>query len=142
MILYPVDATGIAPNSMMDPKNPYSDAAVKCMDCVNQVPEISSGLFERQALRDSERSMTDATGGEAFYGGNDIKAAMVRAFDDGRYAYSIGFYPNHGEWNGKFHKIKIHTTIDGAKLRYRAGYFADAEKADSDEARARIACEP
>jgi VWFA-related protein len=139
MVLYPVDATGIAPNSMMDPKNPYSDSAVKCMDCVNQVPEISSGMFDRQDLRDTERSMADATGGEAFYGSNDIKAAMSRAFDDGRYAYTIGFYPNHGEWNGKFHKIKIHTTIDGAKLRYRAGYYAEAEKADSDEARAKAA---
>jgi hypothetical protein len=96
-------------------------------------------MFERQDLRDTERSMADATGGEAFYGSNDIKAAMARAFDDGRYAYTIGFYPNHGEWNGKFRKIKIHTTIDGAKLRYRAGYYAEAEKADSDEARAKAA---
>jgi VWFA-related protein len=139
MVLYPVDATGIAPNAMMDPKNSYSDAAVKCMDCVNQVPGPSSGMFERQNLRDTERSMADATGGEAFYGSNDIKAAMARAFDDGRYAYTIGFYPNHGEWNGKFRKIKIHTTIDGAKLRYRAGYYAEAEKADSDETRAKAA---
>jgi len=81
MVLYPVDATGIMPNAMMDPKNPYSDSAVKCMDCVNQVPEISSGMFARQDLRDTERSMADATGGEAFYGSNDIKAAMGRAFD-------------------------------------------------------------
>ena len=139
MVLYPVDATGITPNSMMDPKNPYSDSAVKCMDCVNQVPGPSSGMFERQDLRDTERSMADATGGEAFYGSNDIKAAMARAFDDGRYAYTIGFYPNHGEWNGKFRKIKIHTTIDGAKVRYRAGYYAEAEKAGSDEARAKAA---
>jgi VWFA-related protein len=139
MVLYPVDATGIMPNAMMDPKNPYSDSAVKCMDCVNQVPGPSSGMYARQDLRDSERSMADATGGEAFYGSNDIKAAMGRAFDDGRYAYTIGFYPNHGEWNGKFRKIKIHTTIDGAKLRYRAGYYAEAEKADSDEARAKAA---
>src|ERR1700722_15533766 len=139
MVLYPVDATGITPNSMMDSKNSYSAAGAKCMDCVNQAPEISSGMYARQDLRDTERSMADATGGEAFYGSNDIKAAMARAFDDGRYAYTIGFYPNHGEWNGKFRKIKIHTTIDGAKLRYRAGYYAEAEKADSDEARAKAA---
>jgi len=139
MVLYPVDATGIMPNAAMDPQNAYSDGAVKCIDCVNQVPGPSSGMFARQDLRDTERSMADATGGEAFYGSNDIKAAMGRAFDDGRYAYTIGFYPNHGEWNGRFRKIKIHTTIDGAKLRYRAGYYADAEKADSDETSARAA---
>jgi VWFA-related protein len=139
MVLYPVDATGIMPNAMMGPRNPYSDSAIKCMDCVNQVPGPSSGMYARQDLRDSERSMADATGGEAFYGSNDIKAAMGRAFDDGRYAYTIGFYPNHGEWNGKFRTIKIHTTIDGAKLRYRAGYYAEAEKVDGDEARAKAA---
>ena len=139
MVLYPVDATGIMPNAAMDPQNSYSGAAVKCIDCVNQVPGPSSGMFARQDLLDTERSMADATGGEAFYGSNDIKAAMGRAFDDGRYAYTIGFYPNHGEWNGRFRKIEIHTTIDGAKLRYRAGYYADAEKADSDETSAKAA---
>src|ERR1700719_4767792 len=83
MVLYPVDATGITPNSMMDPQNGYSDSAVKCMDCVNQVPGPSSGMFERQNLRDTERSTADATGGGALYGSSDIKAAMARAFDDG-----------------------------------------------------------
>jgi len=35
---------------------------------------------------------------------------------------TVFFILNHGEWNGKFDKIKIHTTIEGAKLRYRAAY--------------------
>jgi VWFA-related protein len=139
MVLYPVDASGVMPNAMMDPQNPYSGAAISCLDCINEAPGPSSGMNARQELRDSERIMADATGGQAFYGNNDIRAAMTRVFDDGRYAYTIGFYPNHGEWNGKYRKIKIRTNAEGAKLRYRAGYYAEAEKQDSDESKAKEA---
>ncbi len=139
MVLYPVDATGVMPNAITGPQNRYTGAMITCMDCVNQAPGPSSGMNYRQDLRDTERTLADATGGQAFYGSNDIRAAMNRVFDDGRYAYTIGFYPNHGEWNGKYRKIKIQTKIDGAKLRYREGYYADAENAVSGEAKAKEA---
>ena len=56
---------------------------------------------------------------------------MRRAFDDGRYAYTIGFYPQHGDWNGKFRKIKIQVKGEGLKLRYRQGYYAVNDHSDS-----------
>ena len=86
----------------------------------------------RQSNRDSERMLADATGGLAFYGSNDIVSAMKRAFDDGRYAYTLGFYPDHGQWNGKFRKIKIQVKASDAQTRYRNGYFAKAEHVDSE----------
>ena len=42
-----------------------------------------------------------------FLGTMTLSGAIRRAFDDGRYAYNIAFYPNHGEWDGKFRTIKI-----------------------------------
>lgn len=121
MAIYPVDVTGVATNAAMSPTNRTD---LKCMDCINESPAPSPGSFARQDLRDSERFMADATGGQAFYGSNDIRDAMRRAFDDGRFAYTIGFYPNHGQWDGKFRKIKVQVSTDGAKLRYRKGYVA------------------
>ena len=126
MAIYPVDVRGVVGNAAMSPTNPTD---LKCMDCINESPSPSSGSFARQDLRDSERFMADATGGEAFYGSNDVRDAMRRAFDDGRYAYTIGFYPNHGQWDGKFRKIKIQVSADGAKLRYRKGYVAFTDTA-------------
>jgi len=52
------------------------------------------------------------------------------ASDDGRYAYTLGFYPSHAKWDGKFRDVKVKVSVPGAKLRYRKGYFAttDAEQ--------------
>jgi len=137
--LYPVDATGVMTNTSMDPQQAGNNKTLTCMDCVTEAPGTSSAMFSRQNNRDAERVMAASTGGEAFYGSNDIVPAVKRAFDDGRYAYTIAFYPDHGQWNGKFRKLKIETKVDGAKLRYREGYIAQADSLGDDQARAQLA---
>ena len=72
------------------------------------------------------------TGGKAFFGSNDIRNAMRRAFDDGRYAYTIGFYPQHGNWNGQFRELKVKVQAAGVRLRYRRGYLAFADRSDAE----------
>jgi VWFA-related protein len=129
MAVYPVDASGVVTNAAMDPSNPND---LKCIDCIPNGPTPKSGMFVRENNLTSERMLADQTGGLAFYGTNDIGKVMKRAFDDGRYAYTIGFYPNHGQWDGKYRKIKIQVKAAGAQLRYRGGYFAEAEHADSE----------
>jgi VWFA-related protein len=110
MAIYPVDAHGI------------------------DVDDSASGFFMRQSQRDTFRVLADKTGGKAFYGTNDIAGAIHSAFEDGRYTYTLGFYPDHGEWDGKFREIKIHTIVEDAHLRYRRGYFAFPEKAEHETA--------
>ena len=136
--VYPVGAGGIAPNAAMDPSRSGGDigeptSSLYCADCIEEAPGTSSGMKARQNTRDTERMFADATGGLAFYGSNDIRGAMKRSFDDGRYAYTIGFYPDHGQWNGKFRKIKVQVSASGAQLRYRNGYFAETEHTDSEK---------
>lgn len=111
MAIYPIDAHGID----------SSDSA--------------AGFNARQDQRDSFRLLADRTGGKAFYGTNDIARAMNSAVNDDRYTYTIGFYPNHGIWNGEFRKIKISLPIEGAHLRYRGGYFAFPRRSESEAAR-------
>jgi len=135
MAIYPVDASGVQGNASMDP-NVVSD--LKCMDCVNEAPNRPKGAFQRQDLRDSERLLADDTGGQAFYGSNDIRPALHRAFDDDRYAYTIGFYPDHNQWDDKFRTVKIRLKSGDARLRYRKGYFASPDRADPES---RIAAE-
>jgi VWFA-related protein len=127
MAIYPVDATGVVTASNMDPQNGYHAASLGCGDCINESPNPSPGMFARQDLRDSERMLADATGGQAFYGNNDLRNALDRAFDDGRFAYELGFYPSNSQWNGKFRKIKIEVKGEGLRLRYRKGYLAVKE---------------
>jgi VWFA-related protein len=125
MAIYPVDARGVELNAGMSPEGRSADA---------QPSLASGGFFERQDIRDSSRLLADRTGGKAFYGNNDIRDALRRAFDDGRYACTIGFYPDHGKWDGKFREIKVKVKTDGAHLRYRQGYYASPEGSGAEDA--------
>jgi hypothetical protein len=82
---------------------------------------------------DTMNILAERTGGRAFYNSNDIQGAIRRAIDDSRVTYVLGFYPDHGQWNGKFHEIKIKLKRPGTNVRYRRGYFAFADVAPADE---------
>jgi VWFA-related protein len=109
MAIYPVDVHGI------------------------DVKDSAAAFFLRQNLRDTFRLLADKTGGKAFYGTNDVARAIGSAFEDGRYTYTLGFYPDHGQWDGKFRDISIHLAMQGAQLRYRRGYFALPEKSEREK---------
>jgi VWFA-related protein len=97
------------------------------------VKDSPAAFFMRQNLRDTFRLLADKTGGKAFYGTNDVAGAIGSAFEDGRYTYTLGFYPDHGKWDGKFRDINIHLAVEGASLRYRRGYFAMPEKSEREK---------
>jgi VWFA-related protein len=128
MVIYPVDARGVELSTGSLGVNPGVRSA-------SAQPTLSSGGFQgRQDTHDTANVLAARTGGKAFYGNNDIRDAVRRAFDDGRYACTIGFYPDHGQWDGKFREIKLKVKTDGAHLRYRQGYYASPEGSDSEDA--------
>ncbi|MGC1580395.1 MAG: VWA domain-containing protein [Candidatus Acidiferrales bacterium] len=108
MAIYPIDAHGI-------------DTA-----------SGAGAFFSRWSLRFTFELLADTTGGKAFFGTNDLAGAIHSAFEDGRYSYTLGFYPDHGVWNGKFRKIKISLDAPDSRLRYRRGYFAFSEHSPDD----------
>jgi len=127
--IYPVDAHGVA----VDPSASVGGAGgnLTPMGRSRDSSQTTATISAEQDTRDTSRLLADGTGGVAFYGTNDITNALQRAFDDSRYAYTVGFYPNHGKWNGAFRKIKVNVKADGARLRYRTGYFATEEKPEA-----------
>lgn len=125
MAIYPVDARGVILSSGMAATGRTADVQ----------PSLSSGgFFDRQDTHDTANLLADRTGGKAFYGNNDIRDAVRRAFDDGRYACSIGFYPDHNKWDGKFRELKVKLNHESAHLRYRQGYFASTEESVAQDA--------
>jgi VWFA-related protein len=125
MSIYPVDARGVMLNAGMS----SSDRTTSLQ------PSLSTGgFFERQDTHDTVTLLADRTGGKAFYGTNDISDAIRRAFDDGRHACNLGFYPDHGKWDGEFRELKVKVKANGAHLRYRQGYYASAEGSSSADA--------
>jgi VWFA-related protein len=78
---------------------------------------------DHEAMADIARE----TGGQAFYGSNDLQAALSRSMDDGSNYYTIAYTPQNHDWNGKYRKIELKCAQGGAKLTYRRGYYAVAD---------------
>lgn len=118
--VYPVDARGVGIEATADPSERNSSKHAG-----------NEEFFSRRSNWDTLNETADRTGGIAFYGSNDITNAMRKAADDGRYAYTLGFYPVGTKWDGKFHELKVKVNTSGAKLRYRRGYYAGSEGEES-----------
>jgi VWFA-related protein len=118
--VYPVDARGVTVEGTTDPSMRDTSAHAG-----------NSQFFSRRNDWDTLNETADQTGGVAFYGSNDVANAMRKAADDGRYAYTLGFYPTGTKWDGKPHQLKVKVKPSGAKLRYRRAYFAGSEGAES-----------
>jgi len=77
-------------------------------------------------------SLARQTGGLAFYNGNDLTRAINRGAADGTSYYTLGYYPQNKNWDGKFRRVVIHANRTDLKIRAREGYFAfDASAASA-----------
>jgi len=64
------------------------------------------------------------TGGRAFYNGNDVSGSIRDALEDSQVTYVLGYYPDHGAWNGEFRQLDVKVDRPGVEVRYRTGYYA------------------
>ncbi len=117
LAIYPVDARGLLLNAEFDASlsHPFGPRA----------PAIGTGVGQSEYM--TMNLLADRTGGHAFTSTNDIKGAIRQTIADGQFTYSIGYYPDHGEWTGKYHTLQLKVKKSGAVLRYRKGYFALAD---------------
>ncbi len=115
MAIYPVDARGlmVSPHYSVMNRSPFNP----------RFPGRNN-LTPDQGNIDTMIVLADRTGGRAAYNTNDIEGAVQRAIADGQLSYTLGFYPKHGKWDGKFHELKVRVNEKGVSLRYRKGYFA------------------
>ena len=56
--------------------------------------------------------------------GKDIGAAVRQAMTDVRTSYQVAYYPPAGNWDNKFHKLRIATTRKGVRIQAKTGYYA------------------
>ena len=122
--VYPVDARGLLGSDVGSATNDSGEDASGPLD-----PDTHGQTRTAPANIDTLRLMADRTGGKAFYGTNNIAGAIRHAIDDSRLTYTLGYYPEHGKWDGSFHEIKVRVKSPGAQVRARTGYFALPEPA-------------
>jgi VWFA-related protein len=89
-----------------------------------QASEISRASEAVIASHATMSSVADQTGGKAFYNTNNLDKAIRESMDDGSTYYTLGYYPEYKDWDGRFRKIAVKINRPGIKLHYRQGFFA------------------
>lgn len=123
VVVYPVDARGL-----------MGAASARAMD--RGGASLARGrppVFEGSASgTDAMRLFAAVTGGRAFHDRNDIDRAVRNAVDEARCSYTLGYYPAHGKWDGRFVRIAVKTKRPGVEIRARSGYYAAAKPPSGD----------
>jgi VWFA-related protein len=123
--MYPVDARGLIPHSMFDAASSGRDRFGRSLSRSDRMESaITQESAQLQNVHGAMQEMADRTGGRAFYNTNGIDAAIRKSIEDGSTYYTLAYYPENKNWNGKFRKIHVKVNRSGVKLRYRMGYYA------------------
>jgi VWFA-related protein len=82
---------------------------------------------------DAIKSVSEDSGGRAFYDTNDFAGAIRRVIDTSAASYVVDYYPDHNKWNGEFREIKVKVNRRGVEVRARRGYYAVMDTAAAPE---------
>jgi len=124
--LFIVDARGLFTNPAFSAESRGPDLHGRTLDAMT---------FQIQAMI----YWAQETGGRSFDNTNDLSGAMRTALDDSEIAYTLGYYPSHGQWDGRYRAIKVRVNIPGVEVRHRLGYFASTAGAGSVKKKDRMA---
>src|SRR5262249_31108665 len=117
--VYPVDARGLVNYSVFDASNSGRDKFGRSISRPGRMQqEISRQSAELASAHGAMNELADRTGGKAFYNRNDLDVAIRKSIDDGSTYYTLAYYPENKDWNGKFRKIRVKVKRDGVKLRH------------------------
>ena len=90
--------------------------------------EWPTGRESRWPREETLEQFAQLTGGHAFMT-PDIRGAIALAASDARMSYLIAYEPSLGNWDGKYHKIRVTCARKGVKLETKQGYYAFANLA-------------
>jgi len=82
---------------------------------------------------DAIKSVSEDSGGRAFYDTNDFAGAIRRVIDSSSASYVLDYYPDHNKWNGEFREIKVKVNGPGMQVHARRGYYAVMDTAAAPE---------
>ncbi len=123
--IYPVDARGLVGFSAFSAASTGRDKFGRSLSRPGRMQQtMSAESAELQNAHGTMQEMADRTGGKAFYNRNDLDVAIRKSIEDGSTYYTLGYYPDNKDWNGKFRKVKVKIARQDVKLRYRLGYYA------------------
>jgi VWFA-related protein len=120
--VYPVDIRRLLDPTMPDIsiRNPRDDAYGH--DVWTQMETI--GTFQEFA---------HATGGRAFFNGNDLAGAFLKASEDNAAYYVLSYYLDRAAKKSGWHKLAVKVRRAGVQVRARSEFFLDQNTAKHAE---------
>jgi len=120
--IYPIAPEGVVTDSLFSAS---SDARQAQQPAGTTLQQAAQERNENHAGMDQ---IAKYTGGEAFYGTNDLNDALARATDHGSHFYTLTYSSTNAARDGRFRKIQVKLATSGYQLAYRQGYYADDGK--------------
>jgi len=151
--VYPIDASGLATDSLVDAEGPpaTSDLGVAGTSATapnmatqpstapfqqlnsSQTASLQSGYQQRALAHLQMDQLAKLTGGSAVYENNGLKVGLTKAIDNGSRYYTLAYTPTNREEVGKERKIEIRAASGSYKLAYRRSYFEDDPQDKKDK---------
>jgi VWFA-related protein len=110
--LYTVDPTGSAQISLAD--RIAQGTSLADLSSSNKVTFADAAL----------QVIAVQTGGQAFFGKNNIDREVASSIADGSSFYTISYDPSNLDFNGSFRKIMVSVDRPGLNVQTREGYYA------------------
>ena len=126
-----VDSDDIYGNSTLQLDADAMVEAFRRADCIVQSVDIA-GLRADGAQADRARRagqevlfyMANETGGELFQNANNLGEQLTRVLERSSLTYVLTIAPTGLAADGSYHKLRVETSVPGARIVHRAGYFA------------------
>jgi VWFA-related protein len=120
--VYPIDVEGLS-SSGMDVAGTTSNMSSAELTGYQMVMANRQSAL-RWETHSTMAEIAEQTGGQAFWGTNDIEHALSRSMERGSTFYTLAYSPAGTKWDGKYRKINLKVNRPGIKLFYRRGYYA------------------
>ncbi len=137
--LYPVDGRGVPyqDSHAQIGNSPHSDTVTSPQEAAtggptgsgtigNSPTTMSSFVQGSSVVNDSFNTMDGIareTGGQAFYGFNDVAEELVKATEGGEMYYTLAYAPTNSDYDGKVRNIHVALAKKGYALSYRRSYY-------------------
>ena len=122
--VYPVDARGLVGATAFDASSDLKNEQGQVYLGRDLAGTISQSDSSQLASQSTMEQIAADTGGTAYMNQNQIDHAVALSVSDGASYYSLAYYPNNKNWDGKFRPVQVKVDRAGVRLRYRRGYYA------------------
>lgn len=120
--VYPIDVEGLSSSGIDVASSTSNMSSAELTGYQLAMSNRGSGL--RWETHSTMSEIAEQTGGQAFWGTNDIEHALTRSMERGSTYYTLAYSPAGAKWDGKYRKINLKVDRPNIKLFYRRGYYA------------------